>query len=270
MDGLQCGPSPQTDVTEAEIFVFLTTTIQMGHCSETNWHTSRQKWTSFTLYSTATWWDNRHLHVLQFLHFTGSRNRADRIEENYNRPWKIQDIFEILNRTFSKFYNPSENLEDYNHHMGYVDKGDRMANSYSISHQTRKWTQKLFSPSVRSGHSEQLHPLFFMWWEENVTQGFLARPSEEPAGSGWIRASISTGLIHPSWGTLMCALWKAWHKMYMWNVSGVVWPYVSINCALWIITERYNCKTSLYATSIHKFEAWNQNVSKGKWIFTNF
>jgi len=27
---------------------------------------------------------------------------------------------------------------DYNHHMGYVDKGDRLANSYSISHRTFK------------------------------------------------------------------------------------------------------------------------------------
>jgi len=33
---------------------------------------------------------------------------------------------------------------DYNHHMGYVDKGDRMANSYSISRRTFKWTKKLF------------------------------------------------------------------------------------------------------------------------------
>jgi len=35
-------------------------------------------------------------------------------------------------------------VKDYNHHMGYVDKGDRMANSYSISHRTFKWTKKLF------------------------------------------------------------------------------------------------------------------------------
>ena len=27
-------------------------------------------------------------------------------------------------------------VADYNHHLGYVDKGNRMANSYSISHQT--------------------------------------------------------------------------------------------------------------------------------------
>ena len=33
---------------------------------------------------------------------------------------------------------------DYNHHMSYVDKGDRMAYSYSISRRTFKWTKKLF------------------------------------------------------------------------------------------------------------------------------
>ncbi|PNF23240.1 hypothetical protein B7P43_G18268 [Cryptotermes secundus] len=33
---------------------------------------------------------------------------------------------------------------DYNTHMGYVDKADRMTNSYSISHRTWKWTNKLF------------------------------------------------------------------------------------------------------------------------------
>ena len=32
----------------------------------------------------------------------------------------------------------------YNHHMGYVDKVDRMANSYSISRRTFKWTKNLF------------------------------------------------------------------------------------------------------------------------------
>ena len=35
-------------------------------------------------------------------------------------------------------------MMDYNHHMGYVDKGDRMANSYSISRRTFKWAKKLF------------------------------------------------------------------------------------------------------------------------------
>jgi len=33
---------------------------------------------------------------------------------------------------------------DYNHHKNYVDKGDRMANSYSISRHTLKWMKKPF------------------------------------------------------------------------------------------------------------------------------
>jgi len=33
---------------------------------------------------------------------------------------------------------------DYNRHMGYADKGNRMANSYSINCRTWKWTKKLF------------------------------------------------------------------------------------------------------------------------------
>jgi len=35
-------------------------------------------------------------------------------------------------------------VADYNRHMGYVDKGDRMTNSYSINRCTWKWTKKLF------------------------------------------------------------------------------------------------------------------------------
>ena len=35
-------------------------------------------------------------------------------------------------------------VADYNRHMGYIDKGDRMANSYSINRRTWKWTKKLF------------------------------------------------------------------------------------------------------------------------------
>jgi hypothetical protein len=37
-----------------------------------------------------------------------------------------------------------QTVADYNRHMGYVDKGDRMANSYSINRSTWKWTKKPF------------------------------------------------------------------------------------------------------------------------------
>jgi hypothetical protein len=37
-----------------------------------------------------------------------------------------------------------QTVMDYKHHVGYVDKGDREANSYSISRHKFKWTKKLF------------------------------------------------------------------------------------------------------------------------------
>jgi hypothetical protein len=37
-----------------------------------------------------------------------------------------------------------QTVADYNRHMGYVDKVERMANTYSIKRCTRKWTKKLF------------------------------------------------------------------------------------------------------------------------------
>jgi len=71
------------------------------------WATVDQLYTPF--YVTIISWD-RYLYILCYLHFTDNRNESDRREENFDRPWKIRDLFEILNATFSKFYNPSENL----------------------------------------------------------------------------------------------------------------------------------------------------------------
>ena len=53
---------------------------------------------------------DRYLHILRYLHFTDNRNEPDKTDENFDRLWKIQDLSEILNATFSKCYNPSENL----------------------------------------------------------------------------------------------------------------------------------------------------------------
>ena len=53
---------------------------------------------------------DRYLHILHYLHFTDNKNEPDRTDENFNRLRKIRDLFEILNVTFSKFYNPSDNL----------------------------------------------------------------------------------------------------------------------------------------------------------------
>jgi len=111
IDRLDNGPSPEPHVTEADMFMFLALTIQMGHGVRdklTDYRaTVDQLYTPF--YGTMMKRD-RYLHILRYLHFTDNRNEPDGTDENFDRPWKIRDLFEILNATFSKFYNPSENL----------------------------------------------------------------------------------------------------------------------------------------------------------------
>jgi len=110
-DRLDNGPSPEPDITHAKMLVFLALTIQMGHGIRDKltdyWATMDQLYTLF--YSTMMKQD-RYLHILRYLHFTDNRNEPDRTDKNFDRLCKVQDLFEILNGTFSKFYNPSENL----------------------------------------------------------------------------------------------------------------------------------------------------------------
>jgi len=51
-----------------------------------------------------------YLHILRLLHFTDSNIEPDMSEENSDRLRKMRNLFEILNKTFSKFYSPSEHL----------------------------------------------------------------------------------------------------------------------------------------------------------------
>jgi hypothetical protein len=55
-------------------------------------------------------------------------------------------------------------VADYNRHMGHIDNSDRMANSYTASRRTRKWTKKAIFPPVGPDHCQQSHPSIFIWW----------------------------------------------------------------------------------------------------------
>ena len=92
------------------MFVFLALTIQMGHGVRDKlteyWSTLDQLYTPF--YGTMMKRD-QYLRILRYLHFTDNRNEPDRTDKNFDRLWKIRYLFEILNATFSKFCNPSEN-----------------------------------------------------------------------------------------------------------------------------------------------------------------
>ena len=111
LDTLEDAPSPVPDITESEMFLFLAVTIQMGHCLRDRltdyWSTSENFYTPF--YS-STMKRDRYWHILRFLHFTDNRNDTQNADENFGRLWKMRNIFEIIDRTFSKFYNPTEHL----------------------------------------------------------------------------------------------------------------------------------------------------------------
>jgi len=108
LDNFEDGPSPRRDVTEAEMFLFLALTLQMGHTVqdrlEDYWTKMEQLHIPFYGQTLA---HARYCHVLCFLQFTdNNRNGVDRTDD---RLWKIQDLFEIIRTNFSK-YNPFEHL----------------------------------------------------------------------------------------------------------------------------------------------------------------
>jgi len=74
-------------------------------------------------------------------------------------------------------------VADYNRHMGHVDNADRMANSYTASRRTWKWTKKTLFPSVRPGRCQQLHPLIFRDFQLTLIREMLARSGHEPRPS---------------------------------------------------------------------------------------
>jgi hypothetical protein len=63
-----------------------------------------------------------------------------------------------------------DTVADFNHHVGCIDKGDRMTNSDSIS-QTWKWMKTLFLCLLDLVILNS-YILLSSWWEENFTQKF--------------------------------------------------------------------------------------------------
>ena len=78
-DRLDDGPSPEPDINEAEMFVFLALTIQMRHGVRDKlieyWVTVDQQYTPF--YDIMMKRD-RYIHILPSFHFTDNRNEPDR------------------------------------------------------------------------------------------------------------------------------------------------------------------------------------------------
>jgi hypothetical protein len=104
-------PSPQPDVTEAEILVFIAVKIQMEHCIRDKvtgyWSTFYNFHSSFYINAMKR---DRYFHMLHFLHFTDNKKETDMTDESSDRLWKMRYLFDILKEKFSQFYSPSEHL----------------------------------------------------------------------------------------------------------------------------------------------------------------
>ena len=92
------GTSP-CEVREAEMFVFLVLTLQMGHTTQGR---LRDYWTKMEQlccpFYGKTMARARYYHILRFLHFTdNNRNGVDRKDD---RLWKLRDLFEIIRTNF--------------------------------------------------------------------------------------------------------------------------------------------------------------------------
>ena len=72
---------------------------------------------------TVHWKDRRVVYILTNMH-------APPVEGNFTQE-------------FGQAIKPCV-VEEYNVYMGFVDKSDRMVNSYGIASRTWKWTKKLF------------------------------------------------------------------------------------------------------------------------------
>jgi hypothetical protein len=85
--------------------------------------------------------------------------------------------------------------EDNTAYMGFVDKSDRMVNSYGTARRTWKWTKKLFFSPDRHDHSKRISYTQAVWqqneaqkfWEliihsqeENVTASGISRGRPSP------------------------------------------------------------------------------------------
>jgi hypothetical protein len=111
LDFLDNEPSPVPNVTESEMFLYLAIIIQVGHdiCDKLKdyWSTTAQ---FFLPFHGNTIKHGRFLHILRFLHFSNNDNASESNNPNYDRPWKIRQIFDMLNDAYSKYYAPSELL----------------------------------------------------------------------------------------------------------------------------------------------------------------
>jgi hypothetical protein len=108
---LEDGPTPLPDITGSEMFLLLAIIVQMGHdirdSLEDYLSTIEQLIASF--YGITVKRD-RFFHIIRIQHFSNNDNASDKKDPNYERMWKLRNVFDFLIDAYSKYYAPSEYL----------------------------------------------------------------------------------------------------------------------------------------------------------------
>jgi hypothetical protein len=53
------------------------------------------------------------LSCTEISYFSDNKNEPDKMDENYDKSWKMTTIFDKLSDAYVKYYNPTEHLKFY-------------------------------------------------------------------------------------------------------------------------------------------------------------
>lgn len=104
-------PIKPPDVPLEELYKFFALIIEMGHNQR---DTIRDYWCEEEQYYTPfyhkTMLRERFFHILRFIHFSDNNNAPNKQDSNYDKLWKIRNIFDKLNNKFGELYYPTEHI----------------------------------------------------------------------------------------------------------------------------------------------------------------
>ena len=130
---------------------FLAATMLMGHIDKDS---ILEYWSTDELIETPMFRKmmprDRYLIILKYLHFTDNSTAPNKNDENYDRLWKIRKIFDMLNLSFKKAYNPTEELAIDEVIIKF--KGRVIFRQY-IPKKHKRWGMKMYKISDKSGYT---------------------------------------------------------------------------------------------------------------------
>lgn len=139
----------ETNPTEMEKFFGLI--LLMGHIEKDS---IRDYWTTDKFLETPIFRKimsrDRFLSILKYLHFSNNHEKPRRDSENYDRLWKIRQLFEVVNATFKEIYNPTEAIAIDEVIIKF--KG-RFAFRQYIPKKRKQWGIKLYKLADKTGYT---------------------------------------------------------------------------------------------------------------------